>query len=396
MKTFKMYVKTVIFNEQDKILLLNKKIGENNPNWDLPGAAFTEEQSFDETVINNVQKEIGFYVYPGKIIGIADYSNQDEKEVNVIMEGNILNGDLLLSKEYDSYAWIPLSRIKEYPLAPWLNDYMQHNKNPFGDVESEIEEITDKSHRRHSSSRIDFRSNASSKRSSEGVKSSFGLLKDTIIRTFHPQQAKIKETTPKSNEIYQENTDEEYVNEEYVAEENIDEEKAEKQSIKNMLNINFKKNKKEEISPDIILKDNEDDIIIEHDDTASDEPELEIIIEDEDEETETETQTSTENSKIFDMNINKQYNMKKGIEKIKKPIKKIKNATAQNESREIKVIHKNEEIPHIRKEKESLEKISFNSENIKRSGWKERLNEINRTEANDKKKSIPRPKGRRK
>ena len=66
MKTFKMYVKTVIYNEQGNILLLNKKRINKKPSWDLPGSSFTEEESFDETIINNVQKEIGYYVYPGK------------------------------------------------------------------------------------------------------------------------------------------------------------------------------------------------------------------------------------------------------------------------------------------------------------------------------------------
>jgi hypothetical protein len=63
---------------------------------------------------------------------------------------------------------------------------------------------------------------------------------------------------------------------------------------------------------------------------------------------------------------------------------------------EIKVIHKDEKTPHIRTEKETKDRFSFNSENIIRSGWKEKLNNFNRTEANNEKKNIPRPKGKRK
>ena len=61
---------------------------------------------------------------------------------------------------------------------------------------------------------------------------------------------------------------------------------------------------------------------------------------------------------------------------------------------EIKIIRKEDETPLIRKEKESKERISFSSENF-RTGWKERLNRINRTEVNNEKKEAPRPKGRR-
>jgi ADP-ribose pyrophosphatase YjhB (NUDIX family) len=110
-----MYVKTVIYNEQNKLLLLKEKREDDKNRWDLPGATFTEEQSFDETVITNVQKEIGYYVYPGKIIGIGDYTSKTDKEVHVIMEGSILNGELLLSKDYETYNWVKLDRIKEYP-----------------------------------------------------------------------------------------------------------------------------------------------------------------------------------------------------------------------------------------------------------------------------------------
>ena len=78
------------------------------------------------------------------------------------------------------------------------------------------------------------------------------------------------------------------------------------------------------------------------------------------------------------MNVNRTQNMK---EPVRTP--------------EIKIIRKNEETPHIRKEKESRERVSFDSESVK-SGWKDRLNRINRTDANNTKKEAPRPKGRRK
>lgn len=388
MKTFKMYVKTVIYNEQDKILLLNKKREDNKPSWDLPGATFTEEQSFDETIINNVQKEIGYYVYPGKIIGISDYSGKEEKEVNVIMEGTILNGDLLLSKDYETYTWVHLDRITDYPLTPWLNDYIQNNKNPFKDVETEIEEITNKTQRRRETIHEDIRntinSGNNSERINEGVKSSFSLLKDTIVRTFHPQEAKVTQTQPKTNQIYQEN---------------VDTEDEEKESFVNKLNFNFKRPEQKEYIDETILKNNENDIIVEHDDS-------EIIIDNTDNMTEdndivVEDVVPEENSiikkpiakkKIFDMNINKQQNMKASVKKIKKVIRENK----PKKEPKIKIIHKDEKRPHIRTEKESTEKLSFNSENIKRNGWKERLNRINRTDANNQKKEAPRPKGQRK
>lgn len=367
MKTFNMYVKTVIYNEQNKLLLLKEKRDDKKNRWDLPGATFTEEQSFDETVITNVQKEIGYYVYPGKIIGIADYTNKTDKEVHVIMEGNILNGELLLSKEYETYNWIKLDRIKDYPLVPWLHNYIHNNKHPFEDVETEIEELTNKRQRRREIIQEDLMNSIHSKNKTEkingGVSSSFSLLKDTIKKTFHPREAQVTQTTPKTNEIYRE-----------------PEEPKENKKISEKLNFRFKHKPEEEYVDKSVLESNEGDIIIEHDteNINSNDENTDIIIEHDEE--------------VPDEIIPETYVENKSDEKIDIKVDKQENST--NNEPEIKVIRKTDKTPLIRTEKESKEKVSFNSENITR--WKEKLNRINRTDANDEKKNIPRPKGQRK
>lgn len=367
MKTFNMYVKTVIYNEQNKLLLLKEKRDDKKNRWDLPGATFTEEQSFDETVITNVQKEIGYYVYPGKIIGIADYTNKTDKEVHVIMEGNILNGELLLSKEYETYNWIKLDRIKDYPLVPWLHNYIHNNKHPFEDVETEIEELTNKRQRRREIIQEDLMNSIHSKNKTEkingGVSSSFSLLKDTIKKTFHPREAQVTQTTPKTSEIYQE-----------------PEEPKENKKISEKLNFRFKHKPEEEYVDKSVLESNEGDIIIEHDtdNINSNDENTDIIIE--------------HDKEVPDEIIPETYVENKSDEKIDIKVDKQENST--NNEPEIKVIRKTDKTPLIRTEKESKEKVSFNSENITR--WKEKLNRINRTDANDEKKNIPRPKGQRK
>ena len=371
MKTFNMYVKTVIYNEQNKLLLLKEKREDEKNRWDLPGATFTEEQSFDETVINNIQKEIGYYVYPGKIIGIADYSNKTNKEVHVIMEGSILNGELLLSKDYETYNWVKLNRIQDYPLVPWLHTYIHNNKQPFEDVETEIEELTNKRQRRREIIQEDLMNSIHSKNKTEklneGVSSSFSLLKDTIKKTFHPREAQVTQTTPKTNKIYQE-----------------PEVPKENKKIADKLNIRFKhKQEQPEFIDKSALEANENDIIIEHDSEEIITETTDIYVDHNDKKTEDIIPESadSESKEIVDMNVNKQENMT--------------GQTIRKEP-EIKVIRKSDKTPHIRTEKESKEKVSFNSENINRSGWKEKLERFNRTDANDEKKNIPRPKGQRK
>ena len=78
METFNMYVKTLVINEQNKILLLKQKTMDEKPKWDLPGVPLTEDESFDEAVTNNIQKQIGYYLYPGRILGVNDYVTKNE------------------------------------------------------------------------------------------------------------------------------------------------------------------------------------------------------------------------------------------------------------------------------------------------------------------------------
>lgn len=205
-----MYVKTLIPNEKGKILLVKEKRMDERPRWDLPGVALTEDESFDEAVTKSIQKEIGYYVYPGKIVGVKDFITHETKEINVIMEANILNGDILLNDHYEKYSWVSMERITEYPLAPWFNEYMKRNKRPFEDVEYEIEQINQRQYKRRELIQEDIISRRSDdsiykiedNEVGESVKNSFGLLKDTIIRTFHPKQANVRRTQPKENVIY--------------------------------------------------------------------------------------------------------------------------------------------------------------------------------------------------
>lgn len=294
MKTFNMYVKTLIRNEQGRILLLKQKRMDDRPRWDLPGVPLTEDESFDEAVTRSMQKEIGYYVYPGKIIGVKDYITRDNKEINVIMEASFFNGDILLNKHYDEYAWVSMDRIAEYPLVPWFNEYMKRNKRPFEDVAIEIEQINQRESKREEIIQENIMTSSSDSiykiqdnEVGETVKNSFGLLKDTIIRTFHPKQAKVDHTQPKENAIYET----------------------------------------------------------------------------------TQTPSNSSNDETSQEEI----------------------TTISTEKPEIRKIRANNR-PYIRKVKESTEKISFNS--VNRSNWKEKLNNINKTESNKQRKPAPKPRKR--
>lgn len=350
MKPFNMYVRTVITSEHDKILLLKQNRMDKKPVWDLPRTPLTEEESFDESVTNNIQKEIGYYVYPGKIIGVSEYNDRNLSEVHVIMEGFILNGELILSKNYEDYGWVSFKRLSDYPLAPWLDNYIHNTEAPFKDVLLEIENMQDRNKKKTElfeeniisrpkiNRSIFSRSNNDEPTSSvqveedieseSSVKSSFKLLKDTIKRTLHPKEAKVSRTQPKHNPIYE--NDEVTTTESSLFNHDSSED------------IIPERENEIELENEIII-DSEDEIIIDHDDDNT-------VTSLEEEEKTIDTEPS------------------------------------------VQVIRGNE-TPHVRKIKESKEKMSFYSNS---SNWKNKINKINRTKANDENKVIPRPKGRKK
>lgn len=438
MKTFKMYVKTVVSNDEGKILLLKEKREDRKSRWDLPGAVLTNDDSFDEVVINRIPKEIGYYVYPGKIIGVTNYVTHSVKEIHVIMTGHILNGELLLSNNYENFEWIPLNRLNEYPLNGWLKNYIKHTEEPFNDVSREIEEMDSLQNTRNEMSQDSFFGIGSKidtnpvknvkEQSEKQVKSSLGMLKDTILRTFHPKKANVEQTKPKPN-MYS-TSDMPYINikediidntteqitpdtyEEIVIDrsEDIIPDTPEDNTDNIIINHDYIDNTTNESIDTVMLDENDtvdevntkaetasDEIIIEHNTSSADDIVLEhsidnvtefddIVVEHED--TQDPKPEDIKPKKVFDMNVNSANNMKKE--------NKIHEAPKVSKNQNIKVIHNNEKTPYIRKEKQSTQKISFNSEGIKRQGWKEKLDEINRTTSNNEHKVIPRPKGKRK
>lgn len=412
MSKFNMHVKTIIRNEEDKILLICENRDDRKDRWDLPGAPLTEDQSFDDALVRRVQKQTGFYVYPREIIGITNYTQYNSKNLTVILDSIILNGHLGLSSDYVDYKWIDLSEISKYPLSQWLNNYIKTTKNPFHDIEDVIDELDDRMDVREAmieeniASRDSNAFEDSPKKVGRSLKSSFGLFKDAIKRTFHPKRAEVNRTEPKENLYIQYETPEDEMEYEGVF----------SQEAEDFINKTFSDDeiiiKGHDIDDDdVIFTDNHnnypDDIVVDHSDEEivvnhdietiiepdssdmvddvgilSDNSSDEIVISHDDD-----SVTSVNSIDVDDVSINAEVEASND--------EHVNNSKFSIKDHKVKVISENQAIPYIRKEKESEEKVSFNSEGINRHNWKDKLNEFNRTKANDKKKHVPHPKGKR-
>lgn len=471
-KAFNMYVRTLIISEHGKILLLKRKTLNNKPIWELPGSIISDDESFDEVASASIKRETGYYIYPGKILGIGEYTDSQNKELHVIMDASIISGELILERNYDQYTWIAPSRLTDYPLAPWLEKYLKNNKIPFNDIQEELDELEKKDAMRKEIQEAELKSNnlednINTQEIGDSVKSSLSLLKDTIIRTFHPKEAKITRTTPKGTYGKQYGNPKSNTTDEDMIYINHSKDNENKKSQPVMDPITEKKqttttNNTEDIIIDhddiasenndkIIIKPNQEkveteDIIIDHSENKTIQEKDIIIDHTENETPKKEESIYTKPKKVYEMNINKEHNQLKDTpitkqinpkvpdRNITKEYNQVNNlqTSTQNESDLIKpkkvhdlninkeynekinteeefnkitpkkspdVIVKKEqdEIPDIRKEKEDRERISFNTESVRKRGeeWKNKLNEINKTEANTKKVRAPHPKGKR-
>lgn len=385
MNTFNMHVKTIIRSEHGKILLLKQKRMDKKARWDLPGAPLTEDQSFDETVLTNIQKEIGYYTYPGKILGVTSYQKHDKKDLYVIMDSVILNGELLLSKKYDNYSWIDLNRITDYPLDPWLNNYIKTTNNPFNDVEIEIEDLNDKEERRHEFIQEDILSgynpfhNDAHEPKKENNGNTLSMLKDTILRTFHPKEAKVTKTEPKNNLFSDEKSGHMNLNNKFNLKLHHNQSQNKETNDTENITIDHGDNENITVEHEEVVPVNTDDIVLDSDELFTDLEKSTRNTKNKTVKTKQVASTPKKNTnkkpekKYFDMNVNRAQNMKN----------------------DVKVIREDAKVPHVRKEKENEEKLSFNSENINRRNWKQKLNDFNRTDANKRKKRVPHPKGKK-
>lgn len=370
MSKFNMHVKTIINNEAGKILLLKENTTDRKKRWDLPGAPLSADESFDEALVKNIQHQTGYYIYPTRIVGITDYNQYSNKHLTIIMESVIINGDIILNDE--EYKWIRIEEITNYPLVPWLKNYIKNTGHPFNDVADLLSEYEQKQNIREEmlaekiiSENKAFKDDDIKENTGRGIKSSFGLLKDAIKRTFRPKKAEIHRTEPK-DDAYTTYRPEEIYDE-------VDEEAME-----------------------IITTQHDDDIIIEHDDapmTTYQRVPTDGMVD------EASFEEAVDHTNIF-KHI-KEENMVDEIvidhedDDEPSPIQsKYIKSKGRIRNHDVKIIKENTKTPHIRKEKVADEKVRF-SAGVNKSNWKEKLNQFNRTNANDKKKQIPHPKGKR-
>lgn len=124
--SFHIGAKALIFNSQEKILLLQRDHPIKKIYWDLPGGRVQKEESVKETLIRELKEEIGLDTHSPLIpfgMYLTDIRIPTEQNVGVIFSIFTCKPSMpfqpILSKEHFHFEWLtPLQlseRLMQYP-----------------------------------------------------------------------------------------------------------------------------------------------------------------------------------------------------------------------------------------------------------------------------------------
>ncbi|MFA7173697.1 MAG: NUDIX domain-containing protein [Kiritimatiellia bacterium] len=126
MKPYVLAVKAVIVNEQGKTLLLRRSSANTSfvGCWEWPGGKVDPGEDFATALVREMKEEAGLDV---EITGLAGAMEFEMPKVHVVllcMNARITAGQIVLSDEHDAWAWAPLAELKDWQLAPRVDEFM--------------------------------------------------------------------------------------------------------------------------------------------------------------------------------------------------------------------------------------------------------------------------------
>jgi len=123
MSTFGVATKAVIYNNENKFLVLKKSDKEDiNPDtFDIPGGRMSFGEKLEETLVREVKEETGLDVRPEKVFEAWTFTKEDFQLVGINYLCQLLGGELKLSEEHNDSVWLSYDEVvKNSDLPGWL------------------------------------------------------------------------------------------------------------------------------------------------------------------------------------------------------------------------------------------------------------------------------------
>lgn len=126
-KPYRLSVKAVIFDDANRILLLKRSPeSKGNPDkWDLPGGKVDPGENFEEALHREIFEETGLNVSLNHVLGTAESENPVYKVAYLIFAAYCTGGEVHLSHEHPSYAWVSLTDTWKMDLVPHFATILQ-------------------------------------------------------------------------------------------------------------------------------------------------------------------------------------------------------------------------------------------------------------------------------
>jgi mutator protein MutT len=117
-KPFRLAVKAVILDDAGRSLLIRRSLHNRNfvGKWEWPGGKSEPGEPFDEALAREVLEETGLLVEITGLVGAISFEMPAARVILLCLETRVTRGDLKLSEEHDSMAWVSPPEYSAYEL----------------------------------------------------------------------------------------------------------------------------------------------------------------------------------------------------------------------------------------------------------------------------------------
>ncbi|MBA4543688.1 MULTISPECIES: NUDIX domain-containing protein [Thermoactinomyces] len=136
-KPYKIVAKAIIFDHQDRVLILRKSLEERLANdthgWDFPGGGLEPSEPLMDALAREVMEETGLQVKVVAPAYIYDEIQEDKHLIIVKFACDKPLGELKLSSEHDHYFWVELHRLNEAEFPEWMKEEIRRAYRIYAD-----------------------------------------------------------------------------------------------------------------------------------------------------------------------------------------------------------------------------------------------------------------------
>ncbi|MDL2246236.1 NUDIX domain-containing protein [Methanobrevibacter sp. OttesenSCG-928-K11] len=121
-KPYGLTMRAVVKNNKNEILLLRRHPeSRTNPHkWELPGGKVDPGEFFDEALVRELKEETNLKVTIGDFYEAIQDDYPHKRTVQLVMNVNIISGELKISDEHDAFKWVKKDELKNLDISSAL------------------------------------------------------------------------------------------------------------------------------------------------------------------------------------------------------------------------------------------------------------------------------------